>query len=87
MRVETVNGRHLLCGHILDVSQIHPGQKWAPADGSNREVVVMYTDDDWVHYGWLADGKLVTHMKTSFAFQCRYCLVLDTPEIPQELIA
>lgn len=82
MRVETVNGRHLLCGHILPIDKIHRGQTWAPADGSNRTVTIE-SGGEWVDYSWIENGEKKVHTKMSFAFQCRYCLVL--PEAGQVL--
>ncbi len=87
MRTEQVHGRWLLCGHILDTSQIKRAQVWAAADGSNRTVTVSAVRGDWVGYTWRENGRLKYHEKTAFAFQCRYCLVLDGPEIPKELLA
>lgn len=86
MRVETINGRHLLCGHILPVSQIKHGQEWAPASGDNYTVKVSAVRGDWVGYTWIENGQPVYHEKEAFAFQCRYCLVLPTNEIPKELL-
>lgn len=77
MRIETINGRHLLCGHIIKTDSIIPGQIWAPADGSDREVKVEAVKDGWVSYSWKEGEQLVTHKKMAFAFQCRYCLVID----------
>lgn len=38
-----------------------------------------------VTYSWDFNGTPVFHTKLSFPFQCRYHLVLDTPEVPKEL--
>ena len=86
MRTEQVHGRWLLCGHILRDDQVKPGQKWAPADGSNRSVRIVAVAHDWVTYTWDEYGEPKYHDKSIFAFQCRYCLVLDGPEIPKELL-
>ena len=85
MRVETVNGRHLLCGHMLATNKIKHGQVWAPADGSDREVRVSGVRDGWVGYTWLEGKSRKYHEKTAFAFKCHYCLVLPSAEIPEEL--
>lgn len=82
MRIEQVHGRYLLCGNIIPKKEVRPGQTWAPADGSNRTVTVDNADDEWVDYSWTEDGVTKTHMKLNFSFQCRYCLVLDKPELP-----
>ena len=50
MRIETVNGRNLVCGHFFPASELASGQRWAPADGSNREVKIVTVDGDWVEY-------------------------------------
>lgn len=76
MRVETVNGRKLVCGHIFKVNEIKAGQRWAPADGSDHEVKIVSVDRDRVKYEWDEQGQRKTHEKSSFAFQCRYCKVL-----------
>lgn len=85
-RVETVRGRHLLCGGIIPVSALKVGQRWAQADGTDHEVEIVKIVDGWVTYTWeTSDGVTESHEKLSFPFQCRYCLVLDTPEVPAEL--
>lgn len=87
MRTELVNNRWLLCGHFLADHQIKNGQVWAPADGSDRTVRVSGDREGWVGYTWMENGVRKYHEKSSFAFQCRYCLVLDGPEIPEELLS
>ncbi len=86
MRVETIHGRHLLCGHFIRPDQIEPGQVWASADGSDRTVQVDRVEGEWVYYSWHEHGRRMDHDKLSFAFQCRYCLVLPTTDIPKELL-
>ena len=82
MRIEVINGRALLCGHILGKEFILPGQRWAPADGSDREVLVVdICPAGWVKYTWDENGVARTHSKESFAFQCRYCLVFDQEDV------
>ncbi len=76
MRIETVNGRKLVCGHIFKTEEIKKGQRWAPADGSNREVKIVRVDGSWVKYEWEEKGQRKTHEKDSFAFQCRYCKIV-----------
>lgn len=82
-RVETINGRHLLCGGVLPTSMVQRGQVWAPADGSDYEVVLI-NGGDWVTYTYKYRVRMVA-TKQNFDFQCRYCLVLDKPEVPEEL--
>ena len=85
-RVERVNNRWLLCGGILRYDQVKPGQVWAPASGEDRTVRVYDTSDGWVDYAWYENGQARAHTKDSFSFQCRYCLVLPTPEVPKEIL-
>ena len=77
MRIEVVNGRKLVCGHIYPTNEIKPGQTWAAADGANRTVTVTKVDNDWVEYEWQEKENTVSHEKLAFAFQCRYCLVVE----------
>ena len=77
MRIETVNGRNLVCGHFFPADELAVGQRWAPADGSNREVKIVAVDGDWVEYEWQDNGERKTHQKLAFAFQCRYCKVVE----------
>lgn len=82
-RVEFVNGRYLLCGGLIPVDCIKAGQQWASADGSDRFVKIENVrESEWVDYSWLDNGEKKTHTKLAFAFQCRYCLVLENNRIP-----
>lgn len=85
MRTELVGGRWLLCGVILPKQHIKHGQEWAAASGSNSVVKINAVRDDWVGYNWKEKGVVKYHEKDVFSFQCRYCLVLPTAEIPKEL--
>jgi hypothetical protein len=82
MRVEQINGRYLLCGGILPNESITVGQVWAPAAGAKSTVTIVEKDDDWVTYEGTTQSK---NTKDVFSFQCRYCLVLPTNEIPGNL--
>ena len=84
LRIETLHGRHLICGGTLPSSAVKNGQTWAAADGSNRTVRVE-SAGEWVDYSWEENGTRKLHTKMNFAFQCRYCLVVDTPEVPDEI--
>lgn len=80
MRVETINGRNLLCAGILPKTELAVGQKWAPADGTDSVVVIRelisYEDGDVnVIYGNHANDS--SYEKDSFSFQCRYCLIVE----------
>lgn len=82
MRVELLNGRHILCGHILPLEKLKVGQVWASLSGT---VTIVVIEDDWIVYEWEEGGRKVRHEKDCFSFQCRYCLVLDFNEIPEHL--
>ena len=84
MRVETVNGRYLLCGGVIPQEDVKPEQVWAPADGSNMTVTVREVEEGFVSYDIHEGDKIRKMVKDNFAFQCRYCLVLDTPEVPDK---
>lgn len=79
MRTEIINGRKLVCGHILNASELKVGQQWSPADGSDRVVVIRALEpygkagEVAVLYG--EHGNDRTYDKDSFSFQCRYCLI------------
>lgn len=82
MRVEKVNGRNILCGCILPVGKIFPGQLWTAADDSGWDVLVVDVSGSEVAYIGIKDD--VKCDKDFFSFQCRYCLVLDgSGEIPE----
>jgi len=85
VRVELIHNRHLLCGHILKRDQLKPRQLWASSSGADRTVMVDHIHGDWVGYSWIEDGEVKNHTKDWFAFQCRYCLVLPSNKIPEEL--
>lgn len=80
MRIETVNGRNIVCGHIYKQDELKVGQRWAPADGANRVVEIRSLDPDasgmiWVQYGEYGTDR--TYEKDYFSFQCRYCLIVE----------
>lgn len=78
MRIERIHGRYLLCGGLVREDFILPGQIWASADGSDREVRVHEVGGGIVSYTWVeSDGKVMEHRKLAFNFQTRYCLVVD----------
>jgi hypothetical protein len=83
VRSEYHNGRWILCGHILPKEQIKPGQEWMSS--GNLVVTVSAVRGDWVGYTWKENGKTCYHEKDAFSFQCRYCLVLPSMDIPEEL--
>ncbi|MBP8100581.1 MAG: hypothetical protein KAY54_01750 [Burkholderiaceae bacterium] len=67
-RVETVRGRHLLCGGIIPVSALKVGQRWAQADGTDHEVEIVKVVDGSMSaqkaacLEWLACGAEYQHM-------------------------
>jgi hypothetical protein len=80
MRIETVNGRKIVCGHIYPKDELAVGQTWAQADGGNRVVVIRELDERtngalWVKYG--EHGNDRTLEKDWFTFQTRYCRVIE----------
>lgn len=86
MRVENVNGRNILCGGILPLGKIFPGQMWTAADDSEWDVIVTRVSGADVTYRAVKDG--VEGDKDFFSFQCRYCLILDgSGEIPEWVYA
>lgn len=79
MRTEFIRG----CGVILNRHELATGQIWAAADGSNHTVRIKAVDKGWVSYTWEPNGR---HEKDWFSSQCRYCLVLESADIPKELL-
>ena len=80
MRIETVNGRKIVCGHIYPKEELAVGQRWAQADGTDRVVVIReleHTPDGavWVKFG--EHGSDRTYEKDWFSFQTRYCRVVE----------
>lgn len=77
MRIENINGKYVLCGHILSPEFILSGQVWTRADGSDSEVIITRVDGREVYYWWIENDHMVIHNKDAFSFQCRYSLVID----------
>lgn len=73
MRIETVNGRKLVCGHIFPHSELAVGQRWAPADGGDYEVTIVEVNEDYVWH----ESKFGKIRKDAFGFQVRYCKIVD----------
>lgn len=75
-RIEQHHGRTIVCGYIFPLNEIKPGQEWQGSSGS--VVTIESVDaDGWVTYWWTERGERKSHTKEAFAFQCRYCLVLN----------
>lgn len=79
MRIETINGRKLVCGHIYKKDELAVGQRWAQADGANRVVEIRSIDGDWIQYGEYGNDR--TYEKDWFNFQSRYCLVVEDQNV------
>lgn len=79
MRVELVRGRYLLLGGLIRSDQVRPGQSWSSSSGS--VVTIHKIEDGWVTYSGPHQPE---HSKLVTAFQSKYCLVLDGPELPEE---
>lgn len=80
MQIEKHNGNYIVCGHIFSLLHIKPGQKW---QGSGNYTVVIDKVDperDIVFYSWEEKGETKSHSKQSFAFQCKYFLIVDVIE-------
>ena len=76
MRIETQNGRKIVCGHIFKIDKIKVGQIWQGVGGFT--VTITKIENNHIYYQWEEENGIVkTHNKESFAFQCRYCLVVD----------
>ena len=75
MRIETVHGRKLVCGHIYKQNELAVGQRWAQADGADRVVEIRSIDGEWIQYGEYGNDR--TFEKDWFSFQCRYCKVVE----------
>lgn len=75
MRIEIVNGRKLVCGHIFPAYDVKVGQLWAPADGSDRVHEITAIDEDYVWHKDISTGE--EYRKDAFGFQCRYCKIVE----------
>lgn len=83
-RVDRLHGKYILCGGIVPVSFLKRGQRWMSSSGNEVEIDKII--DGWVTYTWKTSNSTTeSHEKLSFSFQCRYCLILDTPQVPKEL--
>jgi len=74
-RIEEQNGEMIACGGIFPADEIKAGQRWQGSSG--HTVLVDKVDSYSVHYSWDESGIKKTHKKSHFAFQCRYCLILN----------
>ena len=83
-RTEILNGYTAVVGHIFKAEEIQVGSRWVRADGFNHIVTVeglnsYGSTDPWIEvvYSWELEGVKYTNDRDAFAFQCRYCLVLE----------
>lgn len=81
---EIIDGRKAIVRHIFKAHEIQRGSRWARADGSKGYVTVEGFNtygsiDPWIGvvYSWELNGEKFTHEKDAFAFQCRYCLIVE----------
>jgi len=75
MRVETHYGNRVVCGHIFAPEEIKIGSRWQASSGNT--VTVTANNEGWITYEWIEKGETRSHEKQSFAFQCRYCLIVE----------
>ena len=82
MRIENINGYNIVCGNIFHPNDIEDSSVWMGSSGS--KVVVTHTrrygDIVEVYYIQTSDPSFREIHKDSFAFQCRYCLVVDVTD-------
>lgn len=81
MRVEWRHGHHILCGVVLPANKLKPGQVWVA--GGLPVTIISVDHNGWVTYEGVAQQRWE---KDAFSFQCRYCLVVPTNKIPEELL-
>lgn len=81
MRSEFQNGYWILCGGVIPAKDVKVGQRWLA--GGNKPVTVteVTLGNGFITYEGEAQPK---HTKDNFSFQCRYCLVLESAEVPEE---
>jgi hypothetical protein len=78
MDIEEHYGNKIVCRHIFDKDSIQIGSRWQSSCGT-IVTVESICDLGWITYSWVVDGIKKTNEKESFAFQCRYCLILENP--------
>lgn len=71
MRFEYHHGSLIICGWIFPADEIEVGQLWQASSGN--VVRVTRVDSNLIYYCW--EGG--SHVKDSFSFQCRYCMIFD----------
>ena len=68
-------GRAIITQYIFPVEDLVIGTRWAST--GNTLVTIESIGGEWVTYSWFEGDSKKTHEKSAFAFQCRYCLVLE----------
>ena len=76
------NGHKFIIGHFFNADEIQVGSRWIGSGGGIVTVEGLNTYGSigpWieVQYSWYEKGEKRTHEKDVFAFQCRYCLIVD----------
>jgi hypothetical protein len=79
---EIIDGRKAVVRHFFEPHEIQVGSRWI---GSSGSIVVVEginqygSTDPWyeVMYSWEENGVKKTWQKETFAFQCRYCLIIE----------
>lgn len=77
MRIEKHHGQYIVCGHIFPIEEIDVGEIWQASGGATVEIISVDADKDSVKYRWTTSGGIQSHSKSSFAFQCRYCKIVN----------
>jgi hypothetical protein len=85
--IETINGLHLVRGGIIPKHMVRVGQVWASAGAALTTVVVTHVDPELseVTYEYPKRRDFLSRIRDNYNFQCMYCLVVPTPELPEEL--
>lgn len=76
MDIEEQYGNKIVCRHIFPVSEMKVGSKWQSSSGA-IVTIESICDLGWVTYSWYVGDTKKVNEKESFAFQCRYCLIVE----------
>lgn len=74
MYIKNYLGDNIVCDHIFPISEIKSGQKWKASGGFIVDIISV--ENNKVTYSWIENNKIQKHIKDSFNFQCRYCLII-----------
>ena len=77
MRIEEHYGKKIVCGHIFPISEVNVGETRQASGGAHVMITKVDIDRDQIHYAWEESGGINVHNKDCFAFQCRYCKVVE----------